>query len=87
MIQEAKHMASQIQQPSDPWELEQYLTERRKQIDRKYNFRLSQLTSVFGNLVREGRLAEEELRGVREDKLESIRSYARFLAKMQHEGI
>jgi hypothetical protein len=37
---------------------------------------------VFGKLLQERRLGEEELRGLREDKLESIRSYARFLAKM-----
>jgi hypothetical protein len=29
----------------------------------------------------EGRLREEELRGLREDKLKSIRSVAQFLAK------
>jgi hypothetical protein len=39
------------------------------------------LTQVFGALLQEGRLAEEELRGLREDKLAAIRSYAKFLAK------
>jgi hypothetical protein len=82
VIQEAKRMASQIQQPSDLWDLEHYLTERRKQIDRKYDYRYSQLTLVFGKLLCESRLGEEELRGLREDKLKSIRSYARFLAEM-----
>ncbi len=82
VIQEAKQMAKQIQQPSDLWDLEHYLTERRKQIDRKYDYRYSQLAIVFGKLLRESRLGEEELRGLREDKLKSIRSYARFLAKM-----
>jgi hypothetical protein len=82
VIQEAKQMASRIKQPSDLWNLEHYLTERRKEIDRKYDYRYSQLTLVFGKLLRESRLGEEELCGLREDKLESIRSYARFLAKM-----
>jgi hypothetical protein len=82
VIQEAKQMASQIQQPSDLWDLEHYLTERRKQIDRKYDYRYSQLTLVFGKLLCESRLGEEELRGLREDKLKSIRSYAKFLAEM-----
>ena len=49
---------------------------------RKYDCRYSQLTLVFGKLLRESRLGEEELCGLRQDKLESIRSYARFLAKM-----
>jgi hypothetical protein len=74
-------MASQIQQSSDLWDLEHYLTERRKEINRKYDYRYSQLTHVFGRLLYEGRLSEEELRGLHEDKLTPIRSCARFLAE------
>jgi hypothetical protein len=81
VIQEAKKMASQIKQSSDLWDLEHYLTERRKEINRKYDYRYSQLTHVFGKLLYEKRLREEELRGLREDKLNSIRSVAQFLAK------
>src|SRR6266478_726377 len=81
LIQEAKKMASQIQQPPDLWDLEHYLSERRKEIDRKYDYRYSQLTHVFGKLLHESRLSEEELRGLGEDKLKLIRSLARFLAK------
>src|SRR5260370_36628138 len=82
VIQEAKKMASQIKQPSDLWDLEHYLTQRRKEIDRKYDYRYSQLTDVFGRLLHESRLSEEELRGLREDKLKAIRTFAKFLAKM-----
>jgi steroid 5-alpha reductase family enzyme len=82
VIQEAKQMASQITQSSDLWDLEHYLTQRRKEIDRKYDYRYSQLTHVFGKLLQERRLGEEELRGLREDKLKSIRSYAKFLTEM-----
>ena len=81
LIQEAKKMASQIQQSSDLWDLEHYLTEHRKEIDRKYDYRYSQLTQVFGRLLYEKRLGEEELGGLREDKLKSIRSFAQFLAE------
>src|SRR5258706_4436053 len=82
VIQEAKQMASRIQQPSDLRDLEDYLTERREQIDRTYDYRYSQLTLVFGKPLCETRLGEEELRGLREDKLKSIRSWAKFLAEM-----
>ena len=81
VMQKAKRMASQIKEASDLWDLEQYLTRRRKEIDRKYDSRGSQLTHVFGTLLQEGRIAEEELRGLREDRLASIRSYAKFLAE------
>ena len=74
-------MASQIQQSSDLWDLEHYLTERRKEINRKYDYRYSQLTHVFGRLLYEKRLHEDELRGLREDKLKPICSFAKFLAE------
>jgi hypothetical protein len=82
VIREVKKMAGQIQQPSDLWDLESYLTQYRKEIDRKYDYRYSRLTQVFGKLLHEGRLREEELRGLREDKLEAIHSCAKFPARM-----
>ena len=80
VIQKTKQMARQIRESADLWELEHYLTRRRKEIDRKYDYRYSPLTQVFGRLLYEKRLREEELRGLREDKLKLIRSLANFLA-------
>jgi len=79
VIQRAKQMANEIQQSSNLWDLERYLTERRKEIDRKYNFRGSRLPDVLGKLLYENRLGEEDLRGLREEKMKSIRSFAQFL--------
>jgi len=81
VMRKAKQMASQIKEPADVWELEHYLTERRKEIDRKYDYRYSQLRHVFGRLLYEGRISEEELHGLRDDKLKAILSLAEFLAK------
>ena len=81
VIQRTKEMANGIQQSSDLWDLEKYLTQSRKEIDRKYIYRHSELTRVIGRLLHERRVSEEELRGLREDKLASIRSVAEFLAK------
>jgi hypothetical protein len=74
-------MANAIQQSADLWDLEHYLTQRRKEIDRKYEYRYSRLTQVFGRLLDEKRISEQELRGLREDKMKPIRSFAKFLAK------
>jgi DNA-binding protein H-NS len=74
-------MANEIRQSSELWELEHYLTQRRKEIDRKYVYRHSELTQVFGKLLHERRITEEELCGLGQDKLKSIRSVAEFLAK------
>ena len=81
IMQKAKQMACQIKDPADLWDWEHYLTERRKEINGKYDYRYSQLTHVFGRLLYEGRVSEEELRGLRDDKLKSIRSLAEFFAK------
>ena len=79
LMQETKKMASQIQQSSDLWDLEHYLTERRKDINRKYDPRGSRLKDVLGRLLYENRLGEDDLRGLREEKMKSIHSFAQFL--------
>jgi hypothetical protein len=81
VMQVAKQMADEIKEPADAWDLEHYLTERRKEINRKYDYRYSQLTHVFARLLSEGRVSEEELRGLGEDKLKPIWSFAKFLAE------
>ena len=43
------------------------------------DFRGSRLTDVLGRLLYENRLSEEDLRGLREEKMKSIRSFAQFL--------
>src|ERR1041384_8757385 len=79
VMQETKQIASQINEPDDLWDLERYLTERRKDIDRKYDARGSRLKDVLGRLLYENRLGEEDLRGLREEKIKSIRSFSQFL--------
>src|SRR3981189_1108866 len=51
--QEAKRMANEIQKASDLWDLEHHLTQRRKEIDRKYDFRGSRLPDGLGGLLYE----------------------------------
>jgi hypothetical protein len=81
VMRKTKQMVNQIKEPAGLWELEHYLTERRKEIDRKYDSRYSRLTQVLGRLLYETRLEEEDLIGLSEDKLQSIRSFAKFLAE------
>src|ERR1700693_3774036 len=47
VMQEAKQKANQIKEPADVWELERYLTQRRKDVDRRYDFRSSRLTGCL----------------------------------------
>jgi len=69
VILEAKSKAAKIQEPSGLWELEQYLTQRRQEIDRMYDYRYSVLPLVLAKLLSRGRLVEEELYGLSEDQL------------------
>jgi hypothetical protein len=47
VIREAKDRAASIKQPSELWDLEHYLTQRRKDIDRLFDFRYNVLPAVF----------------------------------------
>jgi hypothetical protein len=47
----------------------------------KYDSRGSRLTNVFGKLLHEGRLEEEQLRGLSQHQLNAIRSYKDFLSE------
>ena len=82
VVQEAKEMAGRIKEPSDLWDLEGHLTRRRKEINSKYDSRGSRLTHVLGKLLYEGRLEEEQLRGLSQHQLKAIRSYKDFLSEM-----
>ena len=76
VISEAKDRAARIEQPSELWDLELYLTQRRKDIDSRYDYRYSVLPLVFGGLISQGRLTEQDLHGLGEDKLGFIRRRA-----------
>jgi len=78
VVRETKEKAAKIKQVSDVWDLVYHLTQRRKEIDRQYDYRYSVLPEVFGNLIRKGRLREEDLRGLGDDKLHFIQAYAKF---------
>ncbi len=80
VIQSTKQMAAKMRQASELWELECYLTQRRKEIDRKYEYKYSVLLPIFGELVREGRLDAKDFQGLAVDKLAYIRREARHPA-------
>ena len=68
VIQEAKQRTGQVKEPSELWDLEDYLTRSRRKINSKYDSHGSRLTHVLGKLPYEGRLEEEQLRGLSQEK-------------------
>lgn len=47
VIREATDRAAKVKQPSELWDLERWLTQRRKDIDRLYDYRYSVLPLVL----------------------------------------
>ncbi len=78
VMREAKERTARIKTPTELWKLEEWLTRRRHEIDRKYDYRYSVLPLVFVVLLREGRLTEGDLDGLGEDKLARIRQGVAF---------
>jgi hypothetical protein len=72
LVREAKDRAAIISEASELWKLESWLTERRREIDRKYDYRYSVLPLVFAELVKQGRIAENDLHGLAPEKIDVI---------------
>jgi hypothetical protein len=61
-----------IKKDKDIWELHNYLSERREQVDSKYDYRYSVLLNVFAALIMEGFLFEDDLEGLSDEKIAII---------------
>lgn len=72
-IHEAKRRMALVEEPSELWELESWLTKHRLDIDRRYDYRYSKLPIVFAHLIRDEHLRIEDLDGLGIEKLELIR--------------
>lgn len=71
---EMKTLAAKISEPEDLWRVHDYLTNKREEIDQKYDYRYSVLVTVFARLLREGWTTEEDLKGLAADKIEQIKA-------------
>ena len=75
-------MASRALKNSDVWEIHRYLSGTLKEMERKYDYRYSRIIQVFGRLLAEGWVSEEDLKGLDREKMEQITNIAgsmRFL--------
>jgi hypothetical protein len=76
LLREARNRAARIEDVSELWELEHWLTQRRKEIERQYDYRYSVLPFVLATLLQQGRLHESDLHGLALEKIELIRNIA-----------
>jgi hypothetical protein len=71
-----KEKAAASAEPEHLWRIHDYLTEKRRETDEKYDYRYSVLISVFARLLMEGWLKEAELQGLQQDKIDRIKYLA-----------
>ncbi len=74
LLRQTREMAAKMRKGADLWRLHDFLTDQRREIDKKYDYRYSQLIMVFARLIHEGWLSLEELEGLHEDKLSKIKA-------------
>lgn len=78
VMENLKRLAEKAEGPDDLWAIHDYLTEQRRSIDGRYDYRYSQFIIVFGRLLRERWLEDKDLEGLGEEKLQAIRDIASF---------
>lgn len=78
LLQEVRQRAGTILELSDMWQLHDFLSARRHDIDGKYDYKYSVLIFVFAGLMKEGWLHIHELEGLEKDKLTKIAALARM---------
>jgi hypothetical protein len=79
---EAKRMMANVADPSELWQVEAYLTESRKTVDRLYQFRYSDLLRVFSILMRDDWLKEADLVGLQAEKIADIKRSAQVFRRI-----
>ena len=78
LIKQLRAKAREIAKPDDIWRLHDFMSEKRDEIDEKYDYRYSKLILVFSRLVKEGWLDLKELKGLAENKIDRIESLINF---------
>ena len=79
---EAKRMMANVADPSHLWQVEAYLTESRKTVNRMYQFRYSDLLQVFSILMQHEWLKEADLVGLQPEKIADITCGAECLRRI-----
>jgi hypothetical protein len=78
IMAEFKAKAAAAVTPADMWDVEDWLRQRRREIDELFDYRYSVLTLVFRRLIAEGLLDEGQLAGLGKEKLMQIRRDVSF---------
>jgi len=75
---EVRRMLENATSPADIWRVQEYLSEKRKTVDRIYHYSYSGLILIFSTLMRDGWLTEADLVGLQQEKITRIKLAPRF---------
>ncbi len=78
LLKEFQQKTAELTAPEDIWEVYDFLSYRRKEINRKYDYRYSVLLRVFGQLLAEGLVQETDLTGLSNEKIGAILNFSSF---------
>ena len=78
LIKRVREEASTIVELSNLWQLHDFLSAKRYEIEGKYDYQYSALLFVFAGLVKEGWIHLNELEGLNQDKLSKVSALARM---------
>jgi hypothetical protein len=78
IIEKIRTKAKKISKPDNIWRFHDFLTEKRDEIDEKYDYRYSKLIFVFSRLINEGWLEFSDLEGLAADKIDRMESLINF---------
>lgn len=78
LIEEVKAKTTSVTQIEDLWQIHDLLSARRHQIEGKYDDRPTSLIFVLAQLLQEGLISLEDLKGLEQDKLAKIGALSRM---------
>lgn len=78
LVEYIRENATKITEIEDLWQLNDLLNAKRHELDGKYDYQYSGLIFVFAQLLKQGWLTLDELKGLTPDKLAKISALARM---------
>lgn len=78
LISQVRHKIDTLDELDDIWQLHDFLSARRYEVEGKYDFKYSILLFIFAGLIKDGWLQLNELEGLDEDKLAKVAALSRM---------
>ena len=83
LIKKVKDLTKTIKTSEDLWDLHDFLKEKRKEIDKKYDYSSTNFLFLFGRLLDEEWIRLDDFEGLSDDKIDKIKDFAKLLNERQ----